>query len=324
MKTLNYDYFYQSKHDHTLHQWLESIAHLVQEQSRPARHGHFPKWLDALHSLPPIDISTITLDEETVSAQSDRSSTEQQAFIKESLLRLLPWRKGPFNINGVFIDSEWRSNLKWARLEKHIAPLKNRTVLDVGCGNGYYGFRMLGAGAKTVVGIDPGELFCTQFFAINHFIKTHQLAVLPLSGEMVFDHPFPFETVFSMGVLGHRRDPQEHLQGLHKCLAHGGQLVLETLVIDRAASEQLNPERYANMRNVWTLPSVPLLLEQIQQAGFSNGRCIDICRTTVAEQRPTEWMPSYSLQNGLNPSDHTLTVEGHPSPTRAIVLAEKM
>ena len=324
MKSLNYDYFFQSKHDCALNQWLQSIEHLVHEQSHPSRHGHFPKWLEALHSLPMIDTSKITLDEETVSAKSDRTSIEQQSVIKKSLLQLLPWRKGPFNIDGVFIDSEWRSNLKWSRLEKHIAPLKNRTVLDVGCGNGYYGFRMLGAGAKTVVGIDPGELFCTQFFAINHFIKTQQMAVLPLSGEMVFDHPFQFDTVFSMGVLGHRRNPQEHLEGLHQCLTHGGQLVLETLVIDRSTTEQLNPDRYANMRNVWNLPSVPLLLEQVQQAGFTNVRCINICRTTVAEQRPTEWMPSHSLQHGLDPSDHTLTIEGHPSPTRGVVLAEKM
>ena len=323
MKTLDYEYFYRAKHNPALSKWLESIAPVVESQSSPSRHGHFPGWLEALHSLPPCTSATTCLDADVVSAKSNTLSEHKQQ-IKTALLQLSPWRKGPFQVEDIFVDTEWQSFLKWNRIAKQISPLKGRTILDVGCGNGYYAYRMLGAGAKTVVGVDPGELFCTQFAAINHFVKTDTAAVLPLTGEMVFEQPYLFDTVFSLGVLSHRRNPDEHLNGLLMCLKPGGELVLETLVIDSKDIEQLIPEdRYANMRNVWKLPNVAHLIKQLELAGFQSVRCVDVTRTTTKEQRPTEWMPSYSLENALNPADQSLTVEGYPAPTRAVIIAIK-
>lgn len=322
MKTLDYQSFYQADHDPSLKTWLNSIAHIVEEQSNPERHGHFGKWLNALYSLPAYNASAIELNKDTIAVLSKRNSNEEA--IKSALMALIPWRKGPFQIDDIFIDSEWRSNLKWNRIKDHISPLTDRNVLDVGCGNGYYGYRMLGAGAKTVVGIDPGELFCTQFAAINHFIKANRFTVLPLTGEMVFDHPYLFDTVFSMGVISHRREPQQHLEGLLSCLRSGGELILETLVLDSKEKVALIPEdRYANMRNVWQLPSLSLLEEFLLQAGFCDIKCIDLCRTTSEEQRATEWMPSYSLENALDPNDKTKTAEGHPAPIRCVFIAHK-
>ncbi len=59
----------------------------------------------------------------------------------------MPWRKGPFSLYGVNIDTEWRSDWKWDRVLPHLSPLKGRLVLDVGCGGGYHMWRMLGEGA---------------------------------------------------------------------------------------------------------------------------------------------------------------------------------
>lgn len=323
MNTLNYDYFYQADHNPELVTWLHSLSSVIDEQSNPARHGHFPGWLEALHSLPIYTADNINLNADKVTAESnDFDATQQQ--VESTLMTLTPWRKGPFQIDNIFIDSEWRSYLKWDRIKGHLTPLSGRTVLDVGCGNGYYGYRMLGAGAKTVVGVDPGELFCTQFAAINHFVKARQLAVLPLTGEMVFDNPYSFDTVFSMGVVSHRREPQEHLLGLYSCLRSGGELVLETLVIEGKEAISLEPDdRYANMRNVWKLPTVPLLIQQVTDAGFTQVRCVDICQTTTEEQRSTAWMPSFSLENGLDPGNHSLTKEGYPAPVRCVIIACK-
>ncbi len=322
MKTLNYDQFLHASHDTNLGQWLQSLSATIEAQSNPKRHGHFTGWLDALHSLPDYQASAIDLNSERVSVKTNQQYNVQQ--IESALKRLRPWRKGPFQIDDLFIDSEWRSNLKWDRIKNKIAPLAGRNVLDVGCGNGYYGYRMLGAGAKTVVGVDPGELFCTQFAAVNHFIKSAQLSVLPLTGEMIFANPYQFDTVFSMGVVSHRRDPQEHLKGLLECLRDGGELVLETLIIDHTDALSLVPQdRYANMRNVWILPSLPLLTNMLSDAGFSEIKCIDSCKTTTNEQRSTDWMPTHSLINGLNPDDPNQTIEGHPAPTRCVVIAQK-
>ena len=324
MTTLNFDTFYHGDHDPTLKAWLQSIAPLVAAQSKPENHGHFPNWLGALHSLPACKTHSTNFNTNRVTATTECTNSAQKKLIHSALMKLTPWRKGPFEIDGLFIDSEWRSWLKWDRIKDHISPLTNRNVLDVGCGNGYYGYRMLGAGAKTVVGIDPGVLFCTQFAAINHFVKATQLAVLPLTGETVFDNPYLFDTVFSMGVVSHRREPREHLAGLLTCLRSGGELVLETLVIESEVSETLIPQdRYANMRNIWQLPSIPYLTEQLSEAGFDRVRCVDICSTTKDEQRATPWMPSYSLENALDPGDSTRTIEGHPAPVRCVVIAKK-
>jgi len=321
---LSYDHFYRGDHDPELQAWLHAIAPLIHAQSNPARHGHFPKWLEALESLPACTTRSKNFNKDRVTTTTNATNKDQQELIRNNLMKLSPWRKGPFEIDGLFIDSEWRSYLKWDRIKNHISPLTDRNVLDVGCGNGYYCYRMLGAGAKTVVGIDPGELFCTQFAAINHFIKETQVTVLPLSGEMVFENPWLFDTIFSMGVVSHRREPMEHLAGLFTCLRSGGELVLETLVIESEGSETLIPEdRYANMRNVWQLPSVLRLIEQLNEAGFDESRCVDICRTTTDEQRATPWMPSYSLENALDPGDSARTIEGHPAPVRCVVIAKK-
>ncbi len=323
MNTLNFDSFYQADHQVELKVWLDSINGIVETQSNPKKHGHFPLWLEALHSLPEYHANKIDLNSEIVTATSS-TPADIQKQIKSALLMLSPWRKGPFKIDDIFIDSEWRSNLKWDRIKKHIAPLRGRNVLDVGCGNGYYGYRMLGEGAKTVVGVDPGELFCTQYAAVNHFIRATQFAVLPLTGEHVFDNPYLFDTVFSMGVVSHRREPLQHLEGLHSCLCPGGELVLETLVIESNDVTSLIPEnRYANMRNVWVLPSVPLLEDMLRQAGFCDIKCIDLCQTTTDEQRSTPWMPSYSLENGLDPVDRDKTIEGYPAPIRCVMLARR-
>ena len=124
-------------------------------------HGDLPDWLDAVNSLPEISPSLIRFNADEVQiGQAADCSVPQREMIRQQLRRLLPWRKGPFNLFGVKIDAEWRSDLKWRRLQDKISPLSGRTVLDVGCGNGYYGWRMLGAGAKRVVGTDPTLPLC--------------------------------------------------------------------------------------------------------------------------------------------------------------------
>jgi tRNA (mo5U34)-methyltransferase len=132
-----------------------------------------------------------------------------------------------------------------------------------------------------------------------------------------------FDTVFSMGVFYHRRAPMDHLRELKDCLRPGGQLVLETLVIEGELGEVLVPEgRYAKMRNVWFLPSPDTMLSWLRKCGFANQRMVDFTPTTVEEQRPTEWMTFESLPDFLDPADHSRTIEGHPGPIRAVFLAE--
>jgi tRNA (mo5U34)-methyltransferase len=308
-----------------LSHWLPELHTLLQQRLAPEFHGDFSKWQAALQHLPAVIPSTIDLDSATLRVgQASDLTAEQYALLEQTLRQLHPWRKGPFDLFGIHIDTEWRSDWKWDRLKHHISPLTNRAVLDIGCGSGYHCWRMRGAGARFVLGIDPTLLFVMQFNAVQSYVRDPQVQVLPLGME---DMPLDmrcFDTVFSMGLLYHRREPQQHLLELKDCLRAGGELVLETLVIDERHGEVLIPDgRYAQMRNVWAIPSVPTLIGWLQQSGFADVRCVDVTRTSTDEQRRTDWMQFQSLSDYLDPHDPTKTVEGYPAPTRAICIARK-
>ena len=91
---------------------------------------------------------------------------------------------------------------------------------------------------------------------------------------------------------------------------------------DRAAQQLLLPEdRYAQMRNVWFIPTIPLLTRMLERAGFKDIRVVDINQTSIDEQRKTEWMTFDSLSDFLDPEDHNKTIEGYPAPKRATLIA---
>lgn len=280
-------------------------------------------WQNSIDNFPLINPSKINISKSTVTVgDSKDSSTSESEQLRNSLLKLKPWRKGPYNLFGNFIDAEWRSDWKWDRLKDYITPLKNKKVLDVGCGNGYHCWRMLGDGAKSVVGIDPFLLSIFQFKAIDHFIKSNYLWLLPIKMEEFPQQTKFFDTVFSMGVLYHRRSPFDHLFELRDAIHSKGELVLETLIIDGKLGEVLVPEgRYAQMRNVWFIPSTLTLESWLKKSGFVNIRVVDQTPTTIDEQRSTDWMTFESLNNFLLPSDSSKTIEGHPAPIRAIIVA---
>ena len=319
----------QSAIDQLSHQgfedWAAKLAVDLYQQFRPGVNGNLPRWLTALSVAPTWKTGRIRLDTDIVQVGGDTLSEPDKEQLKRWLLQFFPWRKGPFSVFGVKVDSEWQSNLKWDRVAQKIAPLAGKRVLDVGCGNGYYAMRMLGAGARWVLGVDTSVLALVQVTALKHFMqKAPSFTYLPISMQAVPRALGAFDTVFSMGVLYHRRDPVDHLKHCLDSLRPGGQLVLETLVIEGSHQDVLVPEgRYAQMNNVWYLPSVPALIDQLAQLGFHDVQCVDVSCTTVDEQRTTEWMPFYSLKNFLHPTTPGLTIEGYPRPVRAIITATR-
>ncbi len=284
-------------------------------------HGDLERWQSALDALPDVRPTHIDLlDGLTLDTDCD---DQTRAQMRQALMGLSPWRKGPFDLFGVHVDTEWHSDWKWSRVAPHI-NLKHKRILDVGCGNGYYMWRMLGAGAHSVIGVDPNWLFFCQFQAVQRFLQQEAVWHLPFPFEDLPANLEGFDTVFSMGVFYHRRSPIEHLLALKDCLVKGGELVLETLVVEGDVNQVLVPEdRYAQMRNVWFLPSIPALERWLRRAGFSDVRCVDVSTTTVEEQRATEWMKFQSLSDYLDPNDHSKTIEGLPAPMRAVIVARK-
>ncbi|MBK1721084.1 tRNA 5-methoxyuridine(34)/uridine 5-oxyacetic acid(34) synthase CmoB [Thiocystis violacea] len=305
--------------------WRAALAEAVERRLGPGAHGDLPRWEAAVAALPELSAGRVMLDQSRVGVLSKTPlDAATEARLRDTLMALHPWRKGPFCIHGVHIDTEWRSDLKWDRLADAIAPLAGRLVLDVGCGNGYHGWRMLGAGAELVLGIDPTLLFVVQFQAINRYLAADNLSVLPLGIEDLPEGLTGLDSVFSMGVLYHRRLPIDHLADLFRLLRPGGELVLETLVLDASAQQVLVPRgRYASMRNVWFIPSVDALVVWLERCGFNGVEVIDVKRTSTEEQRGTDWMRFQSLPDHLDPDDPSRTLEGHPAPTRALLIANR-
>ena len=332
---------------------LSALSRLL--EARAPRHGDLPRWTAALGRLPAVGARpSVRVDGPVVVA--DAGAAAPHRAVAEALAELHPWRKGPFRIDGVDVDTEWRSELKWDRLLPHVAPLAGRCVLDVGCGSGYHLWRMREAGASATLGVEPTLLYVHQFEAVARCAPDAPVACLPLTLEALAEGVLAagalagaFDTVFSMGVLYHRPDPREHLAALAALLRPGGELVLETLVPDRALDArlgdlELDPAagaagpgngagdgRYARMRNVHPLPSLARLERLCAAAGFADARPVSLAVTTDAEQRATDWMRFDSLERALAaptdavPADHPerLTVEGLPRPARALLVARR-
>jgi len=320
---VNYAPLYQALTEVNAERWVKQLPEQIETALSLGKNSQVGQWLSLVEQLPTNKASNHYFNHAQVKIgkATDLSDAERELLISQ-LQQLHPWRKGPYHILGISIDTEWRSDWKWSRLKPHITPLNNRIVLDVGCGNGYHCWRMLGEGARMVVGIDPLLLNVIQFQAIRTLAGDYPVYVIPIGLEQIPAGIKAFETVFSMGVLYHRRSPIDHLLELKECLQPGGELVLETLVIEGQSGEILVPEgRYAKMRNVWFLPSCETLLGWMRRCGFKNCRLIDLNITSTEEQRSTEWMQFHSLKDFLDPTNQSLTNEGLPAPRRAIFLA---
>tara|TARA_B100000959_G_scaffold88851_1_gene94290 strand:+ start:19803 stop:20771 length:969 start_codon:yes stop_codon:yes gene_type:complete len=320
----NFDSMFLSLEEANLHLLANDLEQIILKKKQELIHGDLEKWSKAIQLLPQKTTKKPILNLSTISINGVGLTNKEKEITKKSLKILNPWRKGPFLIDDIFIDSEWKSNIKWNRIKNMTSPLNNKTILDVGCGNGYYSLRMIGDGAKLVIGIDPSILFMMQFKAIMNFMGDIPVYLLPLKlSELTNNQPF-FDTVFSMGVLYHQKSPYIHLEQLYNSLKSGGELVLETIVFPKSKNfRNSGKERYAQMRNVWHIPNTEELISWIKKAGFKDIIKSSLYKTSINEQRSTPWMTSHSLIQALDPDNHNLTIEGYPAPHRIIIVCTK-
>ncbi|MCY4130101.1 MAG: tRNA 5-methoxyuridine(34)/uridine 5-oxyacetic acid(34) synthase CmoB [Gammaproteobacteria bacterium] len=280
-------------------------------------HGKLEDWMAALDRLPNVQPSRTHFGDTLQVGTSENLTTDEREILDDVIDSLKPWRKGPLNLFGREIDAEWRSDFKWNRLGSHIQWQEKR-VLDVGSGNGYFGFRAVDAGASSVLGVDGYLLYVLQAALVNWFVQSSNVVVpLRFNRDSIRDE---FDIVLSMGVIYHQRDADSHLEELFRRCRRGGQVILESIVAD----EDFVPEnRYAGMRNVYLIPSICTLETKLRTIGFSDPILIDVTKTTIKEQRKTQLMPFQSLTDALDPADTSLTIEGLPAPKRAILIAHR-
>ncbi|MBD3789820.1 MAG: tRNA 5-methoxyuridine(34)/uridine 5-oxyacetic acid(34) synthase CmoB [Campylobacterales bacterium] len=275
---------------------------------------------EAIHHLPSLE-GKVTLGDR-IKVTFDSITPQQEEQIKETALMMKPWRKGPFEIGSLFIDTEWQSFIKYNLLEPHF-DLDGKIVGDIGCNNGYYLFRMLSQKPQKLIGFDPSALYYTQFEFINHFVKSDIVYEL-LGVEHVEYYEHKFDVLFCLGVLYHRSDPIAMLKSLYKGLNKGGELILDTFMIDGEDEICLTPkERYSKIPNIYFIPTVNALKNWCYRAGFEEIEVLSIMKTEPHEQRKTEWIDTQSLEDFLDPNDPNKTVEGYPAPKRVYIKATK-
>lgn len=280
-----------------------------------------PHW-EAIAKLPRVTSMEIRLEDVVTIDSPDFTEADQQT-IYETAKAMLPWRKGPFQIGETFIDTEWRSDIKYNLLKPHF-NLKDKIVGDIGCNNGYYLFRMMAEQPKRLVGFDPSALTWCQFSLLNHFIQSDIRYEL-LGVEHVEYYEHQFDLLFCLGVLYHRPDPVGSLKSLYKGLNVDGELILDTFMIEGEEEICLTPnQRYSKIPNIYFIPTVNALKNWCHRAGFQEVEVLEIVKTELNEQRKTEWINSESLDDFLDKNDPNKTVEGYPAPKRVYIKAKKI
>lgn len=250
-------------------------------------------------------------------------SAESFALVCEIARALIPWRKGPFKINSLEIQSEWNSAIKYNLLAPHL-QLKDKIVGDIGCNNGYYMFRGLAQNPAQIIGFDPVPLCLLQYRFLQFFAQQNRLQFELLGIEELSYFEAQFDVLLCLGVLYHRKSPLDAVKLIYNALKSGGEAVFDSLILEGEEEIALCPkERYAKMPNVYFIPTLRTFCGWLEKCGFQEIVHIATLKTAFEEQRKTQWSSGESLEDFLTPNGEQ-TIEGYPAPRRAYLKAKKI
>ncbi|MDB4767075.1 tRNA 5-methoxyuridine(34)/uridine 5-oxyacetic acid(34) synthase CmoB [bacterium] len=303
-----------------LQQWSERLREICDQRLVANNDALFGSWKSVLDRLPALSQGSLDASGDVIRVVGQCESSDPFGSLHADLRQLNPWRIGPYRLCGVDVDAEWRSNMKWDRIASEIY-LDGAKVLDVGCNNGYFGFKALAAGAQWVMGVEPFLLYIVQHEIFRGYLTNPaSIGVMPIKAAEIPSDLRVFDVALSMGVLYHRKDPIGHLDTLHDSLRKRGQLILETMAIDSEKADVIVPKhKFAKMRGVWFMPTVGMLKRWLRRTGFVDVKVIDVSVTDQQEQRKTDFMPFESLSDFLDPNDPGRTIEGYPTPVRVAI-----
>ncbi|MEN8136504.1 MAG: tRNA 5-methoxyuridine(34)/uridine 5-oxyacetic acid(34) synthase CmoB [Thermodesulfobacteriota bacterium] len=240
------------------------------------------------------------------------------------LRNFMPWRKGPFEVFGVEIDAEWRSERKWQRLQQALPDLKDKIIADIGSNNGYYLFRMAAHQPRLALGFEPHLHHHFTFKTLNSLAGQDTLKSEMLGVEQIGLFENCFDVIFMMGILYHRISPIEVLKETLKALHPGGTLIVESQAIPGEEPIALFPEKtYAKVPGTYFVPTGACLTNWLTRAGFKDVELFCSHPMDSNEQRCTDWMDFESYDDFIDPVNPELTIEGYPAPIRVFIKARK-
>ncbi len=303
-------------------QWSGRLREICDQRLVSNNDALFESWKAVLDRLPAVGRGSLDAHGEVIRVVGQCQSSDPTGALRADLLQLNPWRIGPYHLCGVDVDTEWRSNLKWERFASKVY-FDDAKVLDVGCNNGYFGFKALAAGADWVMGVEPFLLYTVQHEIFRRYLADPAaIGVMPIKAAEIPADLRIFDVALSMGVLYHRKNPIGHLETLHGALRKRGQLILETMAIESDSADVIVPKnKFAKMRGIWFMPTVGMLKRWLKRIGFEEIEVVDVSVTDASEQRKTPFMPFESLSDFLDPNDAAKTIEGYPTPVRVVISA---
>lgn len=306
---------------------FDYLASLEAECYKKWQSGNGPRYQEYISQFDQIIPVPMRISQGKVILDGEFSSdsiNESNEKLSQKLMKLSPWRKGPFQVGGVDIEAEWRSDYKWQRLEKALPDLRGRRILDIGANNGYFMFRMLEHEPELVLGLEPTQIYAAQFEALKKFCPTPKLQMTSWGVEHLEAFDRCFDVIFSMGILYHHRSPLQQLYDMRGALRAKGTLILETIGIPGDEPIAITPpDRYAGMKNIWLLPTLSMLITWLERSKFVDIEVISTEWGELAEQRATEWSGVVSLADFLDANNHQLTKEGLPAPKRFLLKASR-
>ena len=254
--------------------------------------------------------------------RADELDVDERKKVLDCLRVFMPWRKGPFDIFGIEVDAEWRSERKWNRVLPILPDLSGKVIADIGCNNGYYMFRMADHRPRLVIGFEPYLQHYCAFKALNGFAGLDQLTIELLGVEHIALFEASFDVIFLMGILYHRVSPVEVLKDVKTALRSGGTLIVESQGIPGDAPIALFPEKtYAKVPGTFFVPTGACLVNWLKRAGFSKVELFCSHPMSNLEQRRTEWMVFESFDDFIDANNPAFTVEGYPAPVRLFAKA---
>lgn len=247
-----------------------------------------------------------------------------QARVLAVMRNFMPWRKGPFEVFGIEIDAEWRSERKWNRLLPALPDLEDKVIADIGSNNGYYLFRMAAHRPRLALGFEPHLHHHFTFKTLNSLAGQDNLKSEMLGVEQLGLFENCFDVIFMMGILYHRISPIEVLKETLKAMRPGGTLLIESQAIPGEEPVALFPAKtYAKVPGTYFVPTGACLTNWLTRTGFTDVELF--CRHPMdsQEQRGTAWMDFESYEDFIDPTNPKLTVEGYPAPLRVFIKARK-
>lgn len=137
-------------------------------------------------------------------------------------------------------------------------------ILDIGCGDGYYDWRIARSGAH-VTGIDLHEKRLT--FARRHY-EGDRLEFLPLDAERADFPAGSFDKALSLCVMEHLGNDEQVLVNVSRAMKPGGRL---TFSADSLSNDAITPEereRHRRRYAVNTFYTTDIVRDKLSRAGF--------------------------------------------------------